>query len=477
MKEAQHHRAIDYFKWLTTIPRCSGHEEAVGNALMEWAAEHDFHAIRDNVGNILIRRPGSENTKDKTPIVLQGHMDMVCVKTPDSHHDFSCDPIPIRIEDDWIFSEETTLGADNGIAVAMGMALLEEEGDFPPLELLVTVDEEEGMSGAIALDPSWLEGKSLINIDSEEEGTFVAGCAGGQVDQLVYQKETCPRRFSSVAHLSLEGLQGGHSGMEIHRGLGNANLLLARVLDDLLEKGLVEVLHFHGGAKSNAIPRDAVATIAFDEKEDVRKSVEHWEKILSEEFSPLETDLRLYLTETTCDDDALTHELAQNMLQAMLVLPNGVYSMSHMIPELVESSSNLGTVQEKEDSFLLTATLRSSLDSKKTEISRKFAKVAHMTGAEHIAGGGYPAWEYHEESPLRHKAILLYREMFDKPPTVDVIHAGLECAHFASRLPGLDMISIGPNVLGAHAPGERVSISSTLHVYEFLKQFLTTLGE
>lgn len=477
MKEEQHHRAIEYFKWLTTIPRCSGEEEAVGNALMEWAAQHNFHAIRDDVGNVLIRRLGRESSTNKIPVVLQGHMDMVCVKTANSNHDFSCDPIPIRTEGDWIFSEETTLGADNGIAVAIGMALLEEEGNFPPLELLVTVDEEEGMSGAIALDPSWLEGKTLINIDSEEEGTFVGGCAGGQVEQLVYRKETSPREFSFTAHLRLEGLLGGHSGMEIHRGLGNANLLLARVLDDLLEKGLIEILHFHGGAKSNAIPRDAVSTIAYEEKEKLKNCIEQWKKTFIEEFSPLEVDLRLELTETNCEDDALARDFVQNMLHGLLILPNGVYSMSHMIPELVESSSNLGIIEEKEDSFLLTATLRSSLDSKKAEISHKFEKVAKLTGAVHIPGDGYPAWEYREDSSLRKKAIQLYREMFQKPPTVDVIHAGLECAHFASRLPDLDMISIGPNILGAHAPGERLSISSTLRVYEFLKQFLNTLGE
>ncbi|MDO5301272.1 MAG: aminoacyl-histidine dipeptidase [Tissierellia bacterium] len=466
---------LQNFALLTDIPRGSGNEEEISNFLKNWAQERGLEVHQDRVLNIIMKKPASPGLEGAKTMVLQGHMDMVNEVKKGFEMDFDRDPIPAEVEGDLIIAKNTTLGGDNGIAVAMIMAIFEDKSlVHPPLEALITVDEERGMTGAIHLEGQYVDGRILINLDSEDEGVLCAGCAGGQRDTVIFSKEF--EGGEEEGHLlALEGLTGGHSGQDIHRGRGNANLLLARILHHLDEKLTVKLGDLHGGSKSNAIPRDAQALIFTGATEaELQIALDEIVAVLKKEYEDTDPNLKLSLTKGR--GRAFSSDLQGRLMAFLLTCPNGVHTMSQKIPGLVESSNNFGVIESREDAIVLTSQVRSSVASRVEEIARKTQVLAELAGAQYEAGDGYPAWEYASVSPLRDLALEIWKEQTGEEMKVETIHAGLECGLLQDVLGTMDMISIGPDMAGVHAPGEHLSISSTKKVYKYLKKLLEQGG-
>lgn len=470
-------RVFYYFEEMTKIPRASFKEEKIATWLVEFAKKHDLDYTRDENDNVIIRKPGSKGYENSPTLIIQGHMDMVCEKSEESNIDFDVDPIEFTVEDGKIIAHETTLGADNGIAVAMALAILESEDiEHPPLEVLITSNEESGMTGASNLDGSILKGQMLLNLDSETEGVACIACAGGRRDVLTFKKEFKEvSKEKSFYELSISGLKGGHSGQEIQKGLGNSNKLLARALYELRDN--IDLVDISGGAKPNAIPRHAKAIIAIDEKEivEIQKKVIILNRDYVKEFGNTDPDVRLNLENTSEHTKALTDELAEKIVQTILILPNGVQSMSNDIEGLVGSSINVGVVESDENEIRILTNIRSALTSLKAEIGVRNIEIAKLVGAEYEIKSDYPAWEYKAQSNLREVATKVYRDLTGKDLELEAIHAGLECGIFKETIGDIDMLSIGPNIRGPHAPGENLEIASTQRVYEFVKQILKNL--
>lgn len=470
-------RVFYYFEEMTKIPRASFKEDKIATWLVDFAKEHELDYTRDDHDNVIIRKPGTEGYELSPTLIIQGHMDMVCEKSETSNINFDTDPIEFTVEDGKIIAHETTLGADNGIAVAMALAILESDDiEHPPLEVLITSNEESGMTGASNLDGSILKGKMLLNIDSETEGVACIACAGGRRDSLTFKKEFKEISKGRVFYeLSISGLKGGHSGQEIQKGLGNSNKLLARALYELRDN--IDLVDISGGAKPNAIPRYAKAIIAVDENElvEIQKKVIILNRDYVKEFGNTDPDVRLNFEATSHHDKALKDELAEKIVQTLLVLPNGVQSMSNDIEGLVGSSINVGVIESDNGEIRILTNIRSALTSLKNEIGIRNFEIAKLVGATYEIKSDYPAWEYKVESPLREVATKVYRELNQKDLELEAIHAGLECGIFKDTIGDIDMLSIGPNIRGPHAPGENLEIASTERVYEFVKQILKNL--
>ncbi|WBW50733.1 aminoacyl-histidine dipeptidase [Peptoniphilus equinus] len=469
-------RVFEYFEAITQIPRCSFEEDQIADYLESFAKDHQLEVLRDAHNNVVIKKPGTAGYEDKEPLIIQGHMDMVCEKEKTCSIDFSKDAIPVQVEGDLVFSKETTLGADNGIAVAMGLAILDADDlAHPPLELLVTSNEESGMTGAKNLDGSMLTGKRLLNLDSEQEGVACIACAAGRRDTLTYQKTTQSPEGEVFYELSITGLKGGHSGQEINKGLGNSNVLLGRALYELKDK--VELAYIEGGAKPNAIPRDARAIITLREAEviGVQKQIIALNRDFVKELGNVDPDVRLNLEKAQSVETVFTEDVKCHIIQALRLLPNGVQSMSHDIEGLVGASVNVGVIETHDDIVVITTNIRSALQSLKEEISMRNRIIAALTGGRYEIITDYPAWEYTEHSPIRDAVVSTYRELYGKDIELEAIHAGLECGIFKESIGDIDMISIGPNIRGAHAPGENLSISSTERVYNFVIELLKNL--
>lgn len=470
---------FENFRKISDIPRCSHGEEGISNYLKDWAIERNLEVVQDEALNIVIKKSGSPGREEEEPVILQGHMDMVCEKLPDVEHDFSKDPITWTIEGDLIKGKGTTLGADNGIAVAMIMAVLEDDSlSHPPLEALITSDEETGMTGADNIDPSLFKARRLINLDSEEEGVACVGCAGGERNYISFHKETVTRSFPKTYQLKVSGLNGGHSGTDIDKGRGNANKLLGRALYRFSKEFDFELLHLEGGAKDNAIPRDAEAYIGVYEKD--IPNMQRLVVILGGEFTTelAMTDPLVKLSFEEMEDDgrlAFTDDMRDRVIRYLMTVPSGIQTMSFEIPGLVESSTNMGVIEDREEELVFVSALRSSVESRKEYMREIHSVLAKLTGADFRVAGEYPAWEFKRKSPLREKASEVYRDLFGKELVTETIHAGLECALFEERFNDPDMISIGPDIKGAHAPGEALSISSTGNIYKFLKEILKSI--
>lgn len=469
-----------YFGELSNVPRGSGNEKGVSDFLMGFAKEHNLEAIQDEAYNVIIRKPGTRGYENSPGVILQGHMDMVCEKTPDSLHDFLKDPLQLRVMDgDWLYATDTTLGGDDGIAVAMGMAVMAAQDiPHPPLELLVTTEEETGMDGAMALDPAHITGQTLINIDSEEEGILTVSCAGGCTAHVSIPIEWEEAPAGAVAlSIHITGLLGGHSGIEINKGRANANKLLGRLLHRAGAQ--VKLVSVNGGSKHNAIARDACAVFMVDpaEVENIRNMVRDLEKTLQNEYKT--ADPGIYITadpEETAPCQVMTEQCAQQVARLLYLIPNGVQTMSMDIPGLVESSLNLGVVQTGETGVELCTAIRSSVGSVKQNIYGRIETLAALLGARLWAEGQYPEWQYDPDSKLRAICMEQYEKLFGQKPEVAAIHAGLECALFAEKFNGrLDMISVGPTMLGVHTAQEHLSITSTQRTWEYLKALLKAL--
>ena len=473
-------RTFYYFDKLTKIPRCSFEEEKIRDYLIKFAKEHNLEYKTDDIGNIVIIKEATKGYEDVDSIILQGHMDMVCEKTPECTIDFSKDPIKYEIDGDFIIARETTLGADNGIAVAMTLALLEADiYKHPKIEALFTVNEESGMTGAANLEKGMVTSKRLLNIDSETEGVGCISCAGAERDLIKLKKEYKELdKNKNIYEIIVNGLKGGHSGQEIQVGLGNAVKILGRSLYRLFEKVDGDLIEIEGGAKPNAIPRYAKAIVAVNE-DDIKKIQDVIVELNSNfvrELGKVDPDVRLNFEKSKLrSDKAFTDDLKNNILSLLNILPNGVIAMSKNIHGLVETSVNLGVIENKEDSVNIISNIRSSVQSSKEYVGLVNKIAAENFGAEFEIITKYPAWEYKENSPLREVAKKSYKEVSGKEFKLEAIHAGLECGIFVETIGDIDMLSIGPNMKGVHAPGEHLSISSTERVFDFLIKILENL--
>ena len=472
---------FQYFEEISNIPRGSGDERRISDYLVSFAKEHNLEVIQDKALNVIIKKPGTRGYEESPGVVIQGHMDMVCEKRPDVTHDFMTDPIQLKIVGDMLYADGTTLGGDDGIAVAMGLAVLASDTlDHPPVELVVTTSEETGMDGAHVLDPKNVSGKTLINIDSEEEGILTVSCAGGCTSRIsipIIWESPDPSRAAYAIDIS--GLQGGHSGVEIHKGRANANKLMARLLKSLSSEMDLNLCSVNGGSKHNAIARDAQAVVCvnIDNVPELKEQVSGLEEIFKDEFKTADPDIKIELKPAdNMPERIMSKETKENIVNFMYLIPNGIQSVSMDIEGLVESSLNLGVVQIKEDSVEIISSIRSSVGSIKDNIYNTVAAIAGLTNGKVTAESDYPEWKYNPDSKVRQLFIDLYEKLFGEKPLISAIHAGLECAIFDKKFNGnLDMISIGPTMFGVHTAEEHLSIPSTQRTWKYLTEALKAL--
>lgn len=469
-------RVFYYFGQISKIPRCSGDEKGISDYLRKVGERLGFETIQDELYNIIIRKPATPGYENSQGIIIQGHMDMVCEKEEGVNHDFTKDEIEIIVEDDFIKAKKTTLGADNGIAVAMGLAILEDDSlEHPNLELLVTISEETEMDGALGLKGSILKGTRLLNVDSEEEGFLVTGSAGGElIEATLDVKEEDIKGYEGL-NISVKGLNGGHSGMEIDKKRGNALKISLDILKSLKEDLDVKLVKISGGTKDNAIPRNAEINIGV-KKEDLEKLediIENIESDLKQNFK--EEEPKIIIEKTGDLKSSLSEKDLENTIYLLDKLPTGVNTWIKDKENVVESSSNLAIINTEDNKIKVYVSTRSSKSDTLKEMREEITKDIENIGAKSNISGNYPEWEYREDSELREKALELYKEMFDKEMEVAVIHAGLESGAFKVNYPDLDIISFGPNMYDVHTPQEKLSISSTERTYKYLVELLKKL--
>jgi dipeptidase D len=472
---------LEEFARISEIPRCSKHEEKIGAFLLQWAEEHRFSARKDSVGNVVIRVPATPGYEEGETVVIQGHVDMVCEKTPDSPHDFSKDPIELVYEGDWLKANQTTLGADNGIALAIAMTLaLDKNVEHPPLELLFTVDEETGLSGVNSLGSDFISGKILLNVDSEDEGVFTVGCAGGRDTRISLPLEYVETDGHYVPlRIKVSNMTGGHSGVNIHEERGNAIILLVRALHQINRSHDIRLSFIGGGTAHNAIPRDAEAILFLlpHNVPAVEKLVPELDEMFRNEFRNTDPNLTLTLgrVENVKDIRAMTAKSTARVIDLLLALPHGVAAMSTDMKGLVETSNNLANVKVEEGMLKIVTSQRSSVMSKLHAITRKIEVIASLAGAVARSNVGYPSWQPNLASPLLARCKKVYRKLFKKLPHVETIHAGLECGIIGDKYPGMDMISLGPTLKNPHSPDERIHIPSIGKIWDFLVELLSSL--
>lgn len=476
------------FHSLTQIPRPSKHEEQIRKFLYNWGIEHGLETIEDEIGNIIIRKPATPGYEHLKGVVLQGHMDMVPQKNADTVHDFEKDPIQTWIDGEWVKAKGTTLGADNGLGVAMGMAVLEAENlKHGPIELLVTVDEETGMTGAMALKPGVLKGDILINLDSETEGELYVGCAGGTdaTASASYERKDAPDGWLCYS-VTVKGFKGGHSGMDIILCRANANRVMARVLYALMVKAGVKLIDFEGGTLRNAIPREAFATVyvAPDRKDEAEVVFAQVAADIKAEYASTDPDSEFIFAPYECvEGECCDHEdclyaedtAALNMVRAVLACPDGVERMSADMPGLVETSNNLAMVKIYRGEFSVKTLLRSSVDTAKFALADRIASVFALAGASVEFTGSYSGWAPDPSSEILATMKKVYEDMYGTTPKVMAIHAGLECGILSGAYPHWDMVSCGPTLMSPHSPDERANIPSVAKCWEFLKAVLENI--
>ncbi|MDF2672540.1 MAG: pepD [Clostridiales bacterium] len=468
---------FSYFEEITKVPRGSGNEKRISDYLVDFANKNNLEVIQDKAMNIIIKKPGTTGYENAPTVILQGHMDMVNEKNKGTEHDFDKDPLKLRIVDDMIYATGTTLGADNGIAIALSMTLLTSKDiPHPPLEVLITTEEETGMGGTMALDPNNINGRLLINIDSEEEGKLLVSCSGGiRITQKLNIKweDADSRKLPYL--LSVRGLKGGHSGMEINKGRGNSNKLIGRILNDISNEIDFCLASVNGGSKTNAIPREADAVIMINSSDasKLEEIISEWNIILKNELRTPDPDVTIVLEKSKEKlEKVFSKESREAAIASLVLIPNGIQSMSMDIPDLVESSTNLGVVITTDSMIEFQSSIRSSVKSLKYNILNHSRLLAKTLGADFISTSDYPEWQYNPDSKLRSLFERVYYANFHKAAEITAIHAGVECGLFGEKLEGLDMISIGPNLYDVHTPVEHLSISSTKRTWEYLTAVL-----
>lgn len=471
---------FDYFAQINKVPRPSKHEEKMIEFLKDFAEKEGFGYKTDECGNVLICKPATEGMEGRSTIVLQAHMDMVCDSTSDRHIDFMKDPIESFVDGEWMRARGTTLGADDGIGIAMIMAVLtDKEIKHGPIECLFTRDEETGLSGAEAIQSGFMTGKYLINLDSEDEGQIFIGCAGGVNTEIEFSYSEQEIDEGMIAlHIVIDNLTGGHSGDDINKNRANANKLLARFLYSEMNKYDMNLISIDGGSLHNAIPRHAEAVIAVPEsvKHEVRADFNIFAADIQNEYHTSEPNVEFLMESTEMPEKCIDDITANNLIGALHSCHHGVFEWSQDIPNFVETSSNLASVKMTEPCRIkIVTSQRSSTQSQLECMSSMIASTFTLAGADVTIMDGYPGWKPNPDSPLLKVAVEKYREIFGKEPTVRAIHAGLECGLFSMKYPEMDMISIGPTLRGVHSPDERLLIPTVEMVWNHLVAILNEI--
>ena len=471
-----------YFHEITKIPRPSKKEEKIIAYLMDFGQSHQLETKKDHVGNILIRKPATKGKEKTKTVVLQSHVDMVCEKNSEVEHDFENDPIQPYIDGEWVKAKGTTLGADDGIGIAAMLAILEARNiEHGPIECLFTVDEETGLTGAFELQPGFFQGKTLINLDSEDEGELFIGCAGG-IDTIcnLNYKEKKASNNQIACRIFLKGLKGGHSGDEIHLGLANSIKLLTRLLWTCNKTFHVRISKLEGGNLRNAIPREAYAdlTVPAENYDQFERYVFDFQDMVKKEYAKTEPHLNINISAIDKPKAVMSRKTQKKLLNALLACPHGVVSWSKEIDNLVETSTNLAAVKFIEkNNIQITTSQRSSVESAKETIANTIESIFELAGAKVIHSGGYPGWSPNMKSEILNITRDSYLHLFGKEPEVKAIHAGLECGLFLKKYPGLDMISFGPTIKRAHSPDEKLHVFSTGKFWELLIDVLEKIPE
>ena len=464
-------KLFNFFEEISAIPRGSSNEKGISDYLVEFAKERNLWVYQDELFNVIIKKPASKNAKNKAPIMLQGHTDMVCEKISSSNHDFTKDGIDIIVKDGIITANGTTLGGDNGAAVALMLAILDDETlSHPDLECVFTTQEETGLGGADHLDKSQINAKTMINLDSEEEGIATVSCAGGM--RFTLSKDIVKENKSgTILTVSVDGLLGGHSGMDINKERQNANILLARLINKVISNTDTYVASFNGGSKDNAIPRSSEAKLLIENKEEVNKVEEIVNKLskeFSEELVPFEPDFVVNVTKEEGETNVLSKEDATNLVSAVYLAPNGVLKRNLKQDGFVVTSLNLGVVSTNDNVAKIVFAPRSSVASLQDDTTDRLYLLARTFGFNCDIAGAYPGWSFKEESPIRETFIKSYKELFGGDLKIEAIHAGLECGLFSESIEGLDAIAVGPTIRGVHTPDEEIPLDSFERFYELL---------
>ena len=464
------------FAKICSVPHPSHHLEQITKMMVDFGNSLGLETLTDEVGNVLIRKPATVGMEDRKVIVLQSHLDMVPQKNNDVKHEFAKDPIETVIDGEWLRANQTTLGADNGIGMAAAMSILESNDlRHGPIVALFTADEETGMYGAFGLKPGWVKGDILLNLDSEQEGELYIGCAGGLDATITWQYKPAPIEADDIAiKVNVKGLKGGHSGMDIILGRANANKLLFRFLKEAVARYEARLAIVEGGNMRNAIPREAWAIISVpeDAKEDIVKLAEEYQELFNEEYSVTENPISVTADVVDMPQNMIPEEIQDDFINAITASPNGVFRMIPTIPDVVETSMNLAIVKADAENISVKCLLRSSVDSKKEELASQLESVFTLAGAKVEFSGGYSGWNPNTNSPILKTMKEVYKAEFGVEPSVQVIHAGLECGILGAVEPDLDMISCGPTIRSPHSPDERVEIASVGKFWHYIIKVL-----
>ncbi|MBY0599348.1 aminoacyl-histidine dipeptidase [Bacillus bingmayongensis] len=468
LEQLTKHPVFYHFAEISKIPRGSGNEKEISDFLVKFAKDRNLEVIQDEALNVIIKKSATAGYENVPAIIIQGHMDMVCEKNQATVHDFEKDPIELRIVGDMLYANQTTLGADNGIAVAYALALLDSTDiPHPALEVVITTEEETTMGGAFTVDSKHFDGKIFINIDSEEDHKLLVSSAGGAkavaTIPVVWEESLAELE---AYRLYVGGLKGGHSGMEIDKQRGNANKALGRVLHDLSNEIPFYMSEVHGGLKTNAIPRESVATILLSANnvQKVEEKVAGWTRILQEELRAVDPDVHVSLTKLEEKvEKVFAKETQKQLISSLFLIPNGIQSMSMDIKGLVESSTNLGVIETIHNEIKLRNEVRSSVSSLKQHITNEIKHIAELVGAKFEKESEYPEWPYNPNSSIRDLFEKVHKEKYNKDAEIFAVHAGIECSVFVQKMPELDAISFGPDIFNVHTPDEHISISSVVN--------------
>lgn len=464
------------FSKLNAVPRPSKKEERVIAFIKEFGENLGLKTTVDEVGNVIIKKPATSGMENRKSVVLQSHLDMVCQKNNDVNFDFETEGIKMEVDGDWVKAKGTTLGADNGLGVATIMSILESTDiPHPDLEALFTIDEETGMTGALGLKPGQLTGQILLNLDTEEDDEIDIGCAGG-IDVTISQDYNTEVAKGQTIRIEVKGLQGGHSGMDIHKGFGNANVILGRILYKGLEKENIQLISVDGGGLRNAIPREAVAVVSVRNAQEFIDGVTNGiKKEILEEFATIEPHLHINIENSTTSEKALSEEDSKKIILTLKSLHNGVYRMSPDVKDLVESSNNVARVELKEGALKILNLSRSSVESSKDSVAEQLKSVAELAGMKTVFSGSYPGWKPKPGSEIVKLMEKIYTEKFGDKPHVVACHAGLECGIIGANYPEMEMVSFGPTIRGAHSPDEKANIPSAQKFWSFTKDILANI--
>ncbi|OCA90303.1 aminoacyl-histidine dipeptidase [Pseudobacillus wudalianchiensis] len=473
------HPVFHYFSEISKIPRCSGNEKAISDYLVQFGKERNLEVKQDEALNVIIKKPASPGYENVPPVIIQGHMDMVCEKNKGTIHDFRKDPIQLRVIEEMLYATNTTLGADNGIAVAYALALLDsKEVPHPSLEVVITTEEETTMGGALALNPADFEGKILINLDSEEDHKLLVSSAGGIKATMILPIiwDDAPKNVSAYC-IGVRGLKGGHSGISINKGRGNSNKIMGRILEDLSGEFPYFLQQINGGSATNAIPRetDAIILVSRDSIKKLESKIDEWNDILRNELKTSDPEVHICLDSVKHDlSKVFSEETKQKAITSLMLIPNGIQSMSMEMEGLVESSTNLGVITTFETELHFESDSRSSIKSLKDALVKKARLIAETLGCKLFTDSEYPEWPYNPDSKIRKVFEKVFKEKHGTDIEIIAVHAGIECGILIDKIPGLDAISIGPDMYNVHTPNEHLSIPSTINNWEY---FLSVLKE